>query len=154
MRCWLISVTSLCAIHKELFFIKPPTVCECNEPVAGEQQRQMGMGQMQQQPGMQGQAPMGQQQSNMPPAGTPQKFATPPPPPPGGTPTPPVPQQKPAMSPQTSQPSQMTPGGMAGTIARHSKIAPQTKPQGLDPIAMLNERENRWAGLLLKTEFK
>jgi hypothetical protein len=33
---------------------------------------------------------------------------------------------------------------MMGMQSKQNKIAPVTKPQGLDPVVLLNERENRW----------
>ena len=76
------------------------------------------------------------QQQRMQPGqmgGTPSKFATPPPP---GAPSSNQVAQK-GMTPQ--QPN--TP--QSQQLQRQSKLAPTSKPQGLDPIALLNERENR-----------
>ena len=78
------------------------------------------------------QPPMSPQQTPM--GSTPSKFASPSP---AGTSTSQISQKQPPT------PQQSVPGG--GTVAvRQSKLAPSAKPQGLDPIALLNERENRW----------
>lgn len=57
-------------------------------------------------------------------------------------------QQQPKPNQQTPPPSSLQ---AMMTMQKQSKIAPVQKPQGLNPIDILNERENRY---LVKIEFR
>ncbi|KAI8508957.1 Transcription activator BRG1 [Branchiostoma belcheri] len=126
-------------------------------PMPGQFQRPQGMGSP---------SPM---QGGMPPSGGPMQGGAPVPPPGGAVPnagpwgpkgpmTPqqqpmkmqPPPQQRPPVPGQGSAPQQPSPGSQASHVPtvmqlppRQSRLAPMGKPQGVDPVEILNEREHR-----------
>ncbi|XP_035698994.1 transcription activator BRG1-like isoform X1 [Branchiostoma floridae] len=126
-------------------------------PMPGQFQRPQGMGSPN---------PM---QGGMPPSGGPMQGGAPVPPPGGAVPnvgpwgpkgpmTPqqqpmkmqPPPQQRQPVPGQGGAPQQPSPGSQASHVPtvmqlppRQSRLAPMGKPQGVDPVEILNEREHR-----------
>lgn len=90
------------------------------------------------------------QQQRIPPQSQPQPQQGPQPGYPSGTTTPGMPPTQQTPQPKPNQ--QTPPGGSVQammTMGKQSKIAPVQKPQGLNPVEILSERENRYIGVAI-----
>lgn len=63
-----------------------------------------------------------------------------------------TPAGQPGQRPMQPQQGQQVPGQSVMSMGQKSRIAPVAKPQGLDPIEILNERENRYHMILIQLE--